>query len=192
LESDIAIQLEPPTNPDLIITKLGRLHIYPFVSEGYQRLYGTPSSLSDLRNHRIIKQNAPQVDDKAYARILGLTSLEGVVGIKTNSSIGVLYAVERGAGIGFLPTSSIALGAPLVAVDMDGFKHHADLWLTYHKEFRSSDRHKIVIDWLKQIFDPKTYACFRDEFIHPNALVPMMASMRESFGLSGYVAARPA
>ncbi len=34
LEADIAIQLEPPTNPDLIVAKLGRLHIYAFVSEG--------------------------------------------------------------------------------------------------------------------------------------------------------------
>jgi DNA-binding transcriptional LysR family regulator len=190
LESDIAIQLEPPTNPDLIVAKLGRLHIYPFVSEAYQKLYGVPSTLSELRNHRIVKQNAPQVDDGAYARILGLNSIEGVVGIKTNSSIGVLYAVERGAGVGFLPTSAIALGAPLVAVDM-GVSHHADLWLTYHKEFRSSDRHKIVIDWLRKIFDPRAYACFRDEFIHPNALIPMMMAARASFGLQGYVTGSP-
>jgi DNA-binding transcriptional LysR family regulator len=185
---DIAIQLEPPTNPDLIVAKIGRLHIYPFVSEGYRKLYGVPASLSELKNHRIIKQNAPQVDDTAYARILGLTSLEGVVGIKTNSSISVLYAVERGAGVGFLPTSSIALGAPLIAVDM-GVSHHADLWLAYHKEFRNSDRHKIVIAWLKQIFDPKTYPCFRDEFIHPNDLVPLMTGPRSNFGLEGYAAA---
>ena len=191
LESDIAIQLEPPTNPELIVTKLGRLHIYPFVSEGYQKLHGTPVSLSELKNHRIIKQTAPQVDDTAYARILGLTSLEGIVGIKTNSSIGVLYAVERGAGIGFLPTSSIALGARLVPVDMDGFSHHADLWLTYHREFRNSDRHKIVIDWLKKIFDPRSHPCFRDEFIHPGDLVPLMAGPRASFGLDGYAAANP-
>src|SRR3982074_3577122 len=191
LESDISIQLEPPTNVDVIVAKLGRLHIYPFVSEGYRKLYGVPASLAELKSHRIIKQNAPQVDDTAYARVLGLTSLEGVVGIKTNSSIGVLYAVERGAGVGFLPTSSIALGASLVAVDM-GVSHHADLWLTYHKEFRNSDRHKIVIDWLKKIFDPKTYACFRDEFIHPDALVPLMAASRENFGLQGFAAGGPA
>jgi DNA-binding transcriptional LysR family regulator len=190
LETDIAIQLEPPTNPDLIVAKLGRLHIYPFVSLGYQELYGIPASLSELKSHRIIKQHAPQVDDTAYARIFGLTSLEGIVGIKTNSSIGVLYAVERGAGVGFLPTASLALGAPLVPVDM-GFSHHAELWLTYHKEFRNSDRHKIVIDWLKKIFDPKTYPCFRDEFIHPNDLVPLMAGPRANFGLEGYVAANP-
>ncbi|WFU69019.1 MULTISPECIES: LysR family transcriptional regulator [unclassified Bradyrhizobium] len=190
LESDIAIQLEPPTNPDLIVTKLGRLHIYPFVSREYENLYGVPATLADLKNHRIVKQTAPQIDDSAYARILGLTSLEGIVGIKTNSSVGALYAVERGAGIGFLPTVSIALGAPLVAVDL-GVSHHADLWLTYHREFRSSERHKIVVDWLKRIFDPRTYPCFRDEFIHPNALVPMMTAVREGFGLSGYVAATP-
>src|SRR3982750_1823439 len=39
LETDIAIQLEPPTNPYLIVAKPGRLHIYPFVSESYQKLY---------------------------------------------------------------------------------------------------------------------------------------------------------
>ena len=80
--------------------------------------------------------------------------------------------------------------ALFIAVDL-GVSHHADLWLTYHKEFRNSDRHKIVIDWLKKIFDPKTYACFRDEFIHPNALVPMMVSEGENFGLQGYAATGP-
>src|SRR5512135_2278612 len=73
LESDIAIQLEPPTNPDLIVAKLGRLHIYAFVSEEYRKLHGVPS-LADLRNHRLVIQHAPQVDDSAYARVLGLTS----------------------------------------------------------------------------------------------------------------------
>jgi len=191
LETDIAIQFERPTNPDLIVARLGRLHIYPFVSEGYRKLFGMPASLAELKHHRIIKQSAPQLDDTAYARILGLTSLEGVVGIKTNSSIGVLYAIERGAGVGFLPTASVALGAPLIPVDM-GVSHHTDLWITYHKEFRNSERHKTVIDWLKRIFDPKTYPCFRDEFIHPNDLVPLMQETRENFGLRGYAATGPA
>ena len=60
LESDIAIQLEPPTNPDLIVAKLGRLHIYPFVSEAYQKLYGVPASLPELQKspHRQAKRAA--------------------------------------------------------------------------------------------------------------------------------------
>jgi DNA-binding transcriptional LysR family regulator len=190
LEADISIQLERPTNPDLIVTKLGRLHIYAFASEAYRDAYGLPKSLADLANHRIVKQHGVQLDESGYARILGLKSLEGIVGISTNSSVAVLYAIERGAGVGFLPTSAIALGAPLVAIDL-GINYHMDLWLTYHKEFRNSDRHKIVIDWLKSIFDPKAHACFRDEFIHPNELVPLMAISRENFGLQGYTAPKP-
>jgi hypothetical protein len=44
---------------------------------------------------------------------------------------------------------------------------------------------------LKKIFDPKTYPCFRDDFIHPNDLVPLMAAVRANFGIQGYVAASP-
>jgi len=190
LEADIAIQFERPLNPDLIVTKLGRLHIYPFASEAYRNAYGLPSSLAELRNHRIVRQHGGQIDETSYARQLGLESLEGIVGISTNSSVAVLYAVERSAGIGFLPTSAVALGAKLVPIDL-GTDHYMDLWLTYHKEFRNSERHKVVIDWLKQIFDPKRHPCFRDEFIHPTALIPMMTGARESFGLDGYVAPGP-
>jgi len=159
-------------------------------SEAYRDAYGLPKSLADLRNHRIVKQHGVQLDETGYARILGLESLEGIVGISTNSSVAVLYAIERGAGVGFLPTSAIALGAPLVAIDL-GINYHMDLWLTYHKEFRNSDRHKIVIEWLKSIFDPKVHGCFRDEFIHPNDLTPLMVSSRQNFGLQGYAAPKP-
>jgi DNA-binding transcriptional LysR family regulator len=190
LEADISIQFERPTNPDLIVTKLGRLHIYAFASEAYRDAYGLPKSLSDLRNHRIVKQHGVQLDETGYARILGLESLEGIVGISTNSSVAVLYAIERGAGIGFLPTSAIALGAPLVAIDL-GINYHMDLWLTYHREFRNSDRHKIVINWLKSIFDAKVYACFRDEFIHPHELSQLMTGSRENFGFQEYAAPKP-
>jgi DNA-binding transcriptional LysR family regulator len=190
LEADISIQFERPTNPDLIVAKLGRLHIYTFASEAYRDAYGLPESIADLKNHRIVKQHGVQLDETGYARILGLDSLDGVVGISTNSSVAVLYAIERGAGIGFLPTSAIAVGANLVAIDL-GINYHMDLWLTYHKEFRNSDRHKIVINWLKSIFDPKVYACFRDEFIHPNSLTSLMNGSRVNFGLQGYAASNP-
>src|SRR5438309_4682927 len=188
LEADISIQLARPTNPDLIVTKLGRHHIYAFASEAYRDAYGLPKSLAGLRHHRIVKQHGVQLDETGYARILGLETLNGIVGISTNSSVAVLYAIERGAGIGFLPTSVMALGAPVVPIDL-GINYHMDLWLTYHKEFRNSDRHKIVIDWLKKIFDPKTYPCFADQFIHPDELFSLMTEQRRNFGLQGYAAA---
>jgi DNA-binding transcriptional LysR family regulator len=190
LEADVAIQFEMPRNQDLICAKLGRLHIYPFASQDYARNYGLPRSMTDWKYHRVIQQVAPQLDETAYTRLLGLESFEGITGLRTNSSTATLYAVERGAGIGFLPTCAIALGAPLVPVDI-GVSHHMDFWLTYHPDLKISRRHMIVIDWLKRVFDPKTYPCFRDEFIHPNDLVPLMEGVRESLGLDGFIPPRP-
>ncbi len=190
LEADISVQFARPTNPDQIVTRLGRLHLHAFASEEYRDAYGLPKSLADLAHHRIIRQHGAQLDETGCARILGLQSLEGIVGISTNSSVAVLHAVERGAGLGFLPTSAIALGARLVPVDL-GINYHMDLWLTYHKEFRNSARHKIVIDWLKSIFDPRLYPCFRDEFIHPNDLIGLMSGVAEDFGLPGCATRRP-
>jgi DNA-binding transcriptional LysR family regulator len=189
-EADISVQLERPSDPELIAIRLGRIHIHAFASQAYLDAHGVPKSLSDLRNHRIIKQSRRHQNDSAFARVLGLETLEGTVGIATNSSVVVLYAVEQGAGIGFLPTSTLAVGAPLVAVDL-GISYHVDLWLACHRRFRHSDRHRLVIAWLKSIFDPKVYACFRDEFIHPNDLIPLMVGSREHFGLKAYAPPQP-
>lgn len=190
LEADMAIQFEKPDNPDLIVTRLGRLHVYPFVSREYARLYGVPSSLAELRNHRIVQQITPQIDENAYARAMGVESIAGIVGIRTNSSTATLFAVERGAGVGMLPTCSIALGAPLVAVDV-GFRNQFDLWLTYHPDLKRSEKHMVVVEWLKRIFSASIYACFRDDFIHPNELVKEMTAAAETMGLHGYVAPLP-
>jgi len=89
-----------------------------------------------------------------------------------------------------LPSCTIALGAPLVAVDV-GVSHHMDLWLTYHGDLKNSHKHMVVVDWLRRIFDPQSYPCFRDEFIHPNDLVPLMADVRQAYGLQGFVATNP-
>lgn len=190
LEADIAVQFDKPRNPELICTRLGRLHIYPFASKVYASNFGLPRSAEEWKFHRIVVQMAAQLDETAYARVLGLESLDGVTSIRTNSSTATLYAVERSAGIGFLPSCTTALGAPLVPVDF-GFSHSLELWLTYHRDLKNSQPHMIVVDWLRRIFDPKTYPCFRDEFIHPNDLVPMMEGARETVGLDGYTAPRP-
>ena len=48
LEADIAIQFEKPTDGDLIVTRLGRLHVYPFASQGL----GEPGKSGEGHFHR--------------------------------------------------------------------------------------------------------------------------------------------
>lgn len=87
-----------------------------------------------------------------------------------------------------LPTYSLVLGAPLVPVDM-GVEHAMEIYAVYHPDMRHSDRHVQVIDWLKRIFDPIRFPCFRDDFIHPTTLVEVMRDTGLSMSVRGYAAA---
>jgi DNA-binding transcriptional LysR family regulator len=187
LEADFAIQFIKPTSPDLIAAKLGRLHIYPFASLSYLRTYGTPRNVRDMVNHRLVEQVAPQIDNSALARYLGLASTKDIVGVRTNTSTAHLYAIEKGAGVGGLPTFAAVLGAPVVPVDIgDGYS--LDIWLTFHPDVRNSAHKSRTISWIKSMFDPETYPWFRDQLIHPRALAEMAPSQASINDGQGYLA----
>ncbi|MGH6811302.1 MAG: LysR family transcriptional regulator [Methylocella sp.] len=190
LQADISIQLKRPSNPDMIVTRLGRLHVFPFVAESYQRLFGVPTSLHDLRHHRLLQQFSSQLEATAFDEGLKLHNLQETVSIRTNASSALLYAVERGAGIGLLPTYALALGARLVPVEI-GITHFYDIWVTYHPDLKNSERHMVVLGWLRRIFNPQIYPCFKDEFIHPVALIELMAETAAPVHGQGFIALEP-
>lgn len=174
LEADMAIQFERPTNPELIVARLGYLHSYPFAANKYTDIYGQPTNIKEAQDHRFIYQESPVLaEEKIWAQKLGVNSMDNIVGISTNSSIAVFYAVERGAGIGVLPSYATALRAPVFPIDM-GIQNRLEIWMTYHPSIKKTPRKSIVIDWIKSIFDPQVYPWFREEFIHPNDLVDMV------------------
>ena len=170
METDVAIQLDKPKRPGAKSVRLGRMHIYPFASREYIETYGVPKSLDDVRHHRIIHQQAPQVDENAVQRWLNLPSIEGIVALRTNTSTAHGRAIELGMGIGGLPTYIMALGSELIPIDI-GLKHPVEIWMTYHPDARGVSRVSFFMDWLKTLFDPKRNPWFADEFIHPNELI---------------------
>ncbi len=121
---------------------------------------------------------------------MGVESVEGIVGVRTNTSSAVLYAVERGAGIGMLPNYSLALGAKLVPIDV-GLKHRLDIWMTYHPDLRNSYHHMLVVDWIRRIFDGRRFLCFDKKFIHPFDLMPLMADTTITSSAEGFAVANP-
>jgi DNA-binding transcriptional LysR family regulator len=179
METDVAIQLEKPERPDAIALRLGRLHIYPFASKSYVDTYGLPKDLSELKQHRIVHQKGPQVDEQVSQRLLKVPSIEGIVALRTNASITHACAVELGMGIGGLGTYVVTLGSDLIPVDV-GIRHHVDIWMTYHPDARSIRRVSHFINWLKTLFDSKRYPWFGDKFIHPRDIakveLPPLAS----------------
>lgn len=169
MEADVAVQLEKPERPDAKSIRLGRMHICLFASKSYIERYGLPKSASEIRQHRVIHQHAPQVEEAAWERSLGLPSIEGAVALRTNASTALACAVSLGIGVGALPTYIVPIGTDLVSIDIDA-RYAVDIWMTYHPDARSAARVSVFIDWLKSLFDPKQYPWFGDEFIHPREL----------------------
>ncbi len=189
-EADLSIQFVRPEAPDQKVVRLGRLHAYPFASRSYAERFGLPECKEDMRDHRLVDQVGKQMEDGAWARHLGLDSVEGLVGIRSNSSSSVFYAVEHGAGIGALPSYALALDAPVIPVDI-GVHQPIDIWLTYHPDARRTKRIARTIDWFRSIFDSQRYPWFRDEFIHPRDLVAMAPSGTDIQSVKGSFAASP-
>lgn len=168
MEADVAIQFEEPSNPQVMRRRLGTLHVYPFAAQRYLDTYGVPRSKTDVMDHRLVDQVGPQLDQGAWPRYLGIEDIEGVVGIRTNSSAAHFSAIHGGAGIGGLPTYATVLFSDLVPIDV-GIHHRMDIWMTYHPDARRTPRIATMIDWLVASFDASKFPWFRDEFIHPSA-----------------------
>jgi DNA-binding transcriptional LysR family regulator len=190
LEADMSVQFVRPERPDLISVRLGYLHVYPFASYGYRELYGLPATMEEAKRHRLIEQATPLLKPGVYERALGVESLEGIVGVATNSSSAVLYAIERDAGIGFLPSYALTLGAKLIPVDV-GFSHRLEIWLTYHPDLRNSSRHMLVVEWLRRIFDPQRFPCFGEKFIHPTDLPRILSEAAAINYAGGFAISHP-
>src|ERR1700730_2157352 len=170
LEADVAVQLEEPDKLDLKRVKIARLHSMPFVSPSYVEIYGMPKDEDDIRqNHRIVIQDADQTrTQQLYDRYAGRGQL-GFVAMRNNVSSAHVWAVAKGAGIGWVPTYIPRDGGAFIPLDLDS-KFQCDIWLTYHPDAKRIPRVKQLIEWTIQAFDGRKFPWFRDEFVHPNDL----------------------
>jgi DNA-binding transcriptional LysR family regulator len=170
LEADVAIQLTRPTNPDIKVVRLGRIHSMPAAAPSYLAIFGTPKTLDDLAKHRLAMQFADQT--KSQELLPGLfpgVDLTNMVKFSTNNSAALLWAIVKGAGVGWSPTYIHVMGPKMVPLDI-GAIFPFDIWLTYHPDAARVHRVRRLIDWIVENFDPKVFPWFRDEFIHPRDL----------------------
>ena len=170
LEADASVQLTKPTNPDLKLVKLGRLHSMPFAAPSYIETYGVPKTVEEGLNHRLVMQVADQTaTEELFEKTYPGINKTGVVVMRTNVSSAHIWAISKGAGIGLLPTYVHAIAARIVPVDV-GLTFSFDIWLTYHPDAVRIPRVRRMVDWLIDAFDPRRFPWFRDEFIHPKDL----------------------
>ncbi len=172
LDAEAAIQVTRPQNPDLKIVRLGRIHSVPSAARSYLANYGTPKSRSDLQHHRLALQFAEQIPmQQVYDNLFPDTPQKGFVAFRTNNSSALLWAIIKGAGIGWSPTYMHAMRPNMVMLDLgEDLIFPFDVWLTYHPDAAQTPKVRRLIDWVIDSFDSRKYPWFRDEFIHPREL----------------------
>ena len=168
LEADLSVQLQRPKEPDLKVVKLGRMHFMLFANKAYLDAHGYPRTVSDLARHRLVVMvDEERRWEEEYRRLLPGVSPGKNVTLRNNVSSAHFSAILCGAGIGALPTYVQALGTGLVPLNLD-LQSTTDIWLTYRADAKRTARIHQTIDWVIQIYDPRRYPWFRDEFIHPD------------------------
>jgi DNA-binding transcriptional LysR family regulator len=168
-EADVAVQLEQPADSELIVTRLGYLHLMLFASDEYIRLHGTPSCVEDLTNYHFVEQVAPQVPSEMVKQVVPNPFGKHFVSFRANTSTAHAYAISRGAGIGLLPTYARAITRRVRPINVD-FHLRRDIWLTFHPKGRNLKRVRAAVSWLREAFDPTRYPWFREEFVPPDRL----------------------
>lgn len=151
-EADCALRLRQPQQPDIIQRKLFTVHFHVFASKDYIKRFGTPESVEDLKDHRIIVWGgaAPNyLDDVNWLLHAGMP--QGKVRtpvLKINSILAIKRAVQRGAGIALLPDYSVEEDTQLVPVMTDTDVPSFDTYFAYSSELKNSARLHAFRDFL--------------------------------------------
>ena len=164
---DVGLTFARPTDPDLVMARLATLHYMMFASASYIRDHGKPASLDEVKHHRIVEQVTPGVNSWMIDFLLGSERPEGLVSIRTNSSLSQLWAVATGAGIAAMPTYVRASTRSVIPIDPP-LNLRFDLYYVIHAGARGSPAIETTLAWLRACFDPALYPWFRSEFVHPD------------------------
>lgn len=180
LEVDFAVQLDPPEASDLIVTRLGWIHIAFFASERYVRRFGAPETQAEVPNHPFIELVANQIPSQKLQEDVTREDHRAFVGLRVNTSSAQVLAVTSGAGVTALPTYARALAPSLVHVARD-FHIRRDIWLVYHRRAGDLPHVRKAIDWVKRSFDPQRYPWFGEDYIEPDRTQMLAAERGQLF-----------
>ena len=150
-EADVAIRMQPPTQPDLIQRPLMQLHYHLYASSGYIQEMGMPKTGSELDEHHLVvygKDANPPVADLNWGLYLESDEMPRSPVLQVNSIYGIFRAVQSGLGIAALPDYMSRESGNLVRVlpEIDG--PSVDAFFVYPEELRKSKRINVLRDFL--------------------------------------------
>lgn len=140
-EADVAIRMKEPSQADLIRKRLMSVHMRLYATPKYLAENGTPETIEDLVNHRLICQNPRSAQVNASSTLVKELLANDVPPLLTvNNYYGVLQGVLHGLGIGVLPDYLARDFTDLVHVLTEVESIEVPVFLAYPEELRHSKR----------------------------------------------------
>ncbi len=140
-EADVAIRMKEPTQSDLIRKRLMQIRMRLYASPKYLAEHGTPKTMDDMTQHRLISQHAGTAQVAAGALLVAELMTHDIPSTLTvNNYFGVLQAVLNHLGIGVLPDYITEDSPELVRVLPDVESGEVPVFLAYPEELRHSKR----------------------------------------------------
>jgi DNA-binding transcriptional LysR family regulator len=152
-EADVAIRLRQPTQPDLIQRKLFSVHFHAYASPDYLKRFGTPHTMEELDNHRLLVLGGSSVPH--YLQNRNWLTEMGRNGkgpraphLVINNVLGILRACQRSLGIALLPDYLVEENGGLVQLFGESDAPALDAYFVYPEELKSVARVQAFRDFL--------------------------------------------
>ncbi|MEM7529978.1 MAG: LysR family transcriptional regulator [Pseudomonadota bacterium] len=140
-EADVAIRLTAPSQADLIRRPLMEMAMRLYATQEYLDENGTPTSIAELQEHRLIafSPRAPQPQNAAsWLEHLGASNVPSH--LRMNSYFGILEAARSGLGIAALPDYITREAPELIQVMPEESSAPITVFFVYPEELRHSQR----------------------------------------------------
>jgi len=140
-EADVAIRMKEPSQADLIRKRLMQIKMRLYASPEYLAEHGTPITMDDFSQHRLICQHAGVAQVAAGALLVQQLMAHDIPSTLTvNNYFGVLQGVLNHLGIGVLPDYITEDFPHLIRVLPDTESAEVPVFLAYPEELRHSKR----------------------------------------------------
>ena len=143
---DIAVRMVKPTQGALTAKKLGTLRLGLHAHPRYLKLYGTPRSLEELRQHPLIGFDS-EASIRRLPAGLGVELRRDLFAFRCDSDIAQYAALKAGFGIG---VCQAALGKRdgLLPLLPGILSFELGVWVVMHKDLKTSRRMRLMFDHL--------------------------------------------
>jgi DNA-binding transcriptional LysR family regulator len=146
-EADIAVRMVKPTQGALVARKIGVLQLGLHAHPRYLKAHGTPRTVDELLEHPII--GFDRTPSLRRLPSLGMPLSRELFAFRCDSDLGQYAALRAGFGLGICQVA-LAKRDGLVPVLARAVGFELGVWVTMHRDLKSSRRIRLMFDHLAE------------------------------------------